>query len=361
MPNPWTGKGNPYTRQEVLDRLRATLAKGQPIIAAGAGTGISAKFIERGGADLIPGPNSTEMAIHLGFRRGGWPGLCLAGLAFIVPPALLVTACAWAYVTFGKLPVTAALLAGVKPAVLVIIANAVVDLTRGAVKNTPTAAIALAAATLALLGVHELLVLLLAAVAALALRPGRPTVALAAEPFSLAALFLFFAKVGSVLYGGGYVLLAFLRADLVDRWHWLTEAQLLDAVAIGQITPGPLFTTATFIGYLLAGPAGAALATAGIFLPAFVFVAISGLIIPRLRQSPAAAAVLDGVNAASLALMAVVTLQLGRAALVDIPSLAIAALAALALLRWRWNTALIVLAAAVLGIAITALNIQPTH
>jgi chromate transporter len=178
----------------------------------------------------------------------------------------------------------------------------------------------------------------------------------ATTPFGLLPLFLFFLKVGAILFGSGYVLLAFLRADLVDRWHWMTEAQLLDAVAVGQVTPGPVFTTATFIGYVLGGAAGAAVATAGIFLPAFFFVAVSGPLVPRLRRSPTAGAFLDGVNVASLALMAVVTFQLGRAALIDGPTFALAAASALLLLRFRVSSLWLVLGGALLGTVVMALR-----
>jgi chromate transporter len=177
-----------------------------------------------------------------------------------------------------------------------------------------------------------------------------------ATPLGLAPLFLFFLKVGAVLFGSGYVLVAFLRADLVERWHWLTEAQLLDAVAVGQVTPGPVFTTATFIGYILAGSRGAVLATVGIFLPAFVFVALSGPLIPRLRRSPLAGAFLDGVNVASLALMIFVTWQLGRAALVDWLTISLALASAWLLLRWRVNSAWLVLGGAAAGLLAAALG-----
>jgi len=162
-------------------------------------------------------------------------------------------------------------------------------------------------------------------------------------------LFLFFLKVGSVLFGSGYVLLAFLRNDLVERWHWLTNEQLLDAIAIGQITPGPVFTTATFIGYLLAGPKGAAVATVGIFLPAFIFVAASGPLVSRIRRSPTAGAFLDGVNVASLALMFVVTYELGKAALIDLPALALFGISAVLLIRYRVSAAWLVPGGAIAG------------
>jgi chromate transporter len=187
----------------------------------------------------------------------------------------------------------------------------------------------------------------------IAVAPVAVAVGATAAPFSLAALFLFFLKVGAVLFGSGYVLLAFLRADLVDRWHWLTEAQLLDAIAVGQVTPGPVFTTATFVGYLLGGPSGAVVATVGIFLPAFIFVALSGPLVPRLRRSPTAAVFLDGVNGASLALMVAVTWHLGRAAVVDTPSAMLAVASALLLIHFRVNSAWLVLSGGLVGLGLT--------
>ncbi|RKG48673.1 chromate efflux transporter [Corallococcus sp. AB011P] len=323
-----------------------------------------------GATNLIPGPNSTELAIHLGHRRAGWPGLLVAGACFIVPAMLLTLAAAWAYVRFGTLPQAGALLYGVKPVILAVVLQALWGLGKTALTTRPRAIVAVGAAVASALGVNELLILALAggslaawlhlrsapaptsmlALSPLALHGVTAVTATASAPFSLGGLFLFFLKVGSVLFGSGYVLLAFLRADLVERWGWLTEAQLLDAVAVGQFTPGPVFTTATFIGYLVGGVPGAGLATLGIFLPAFVFVALSGPLVPRLRRSRTAGAVLDGVNAASLALMAVVTWQLGRAALVDGWTVALAVLGAVLLLRWRVNSAWLVLGGAAVGL-----------
>ena len=324
-----------------------------------------------GATNLIPGPNSTELAIHIGHRRAGWPGLLVAGACFIVPAMLIVLALAWAYVRFGGLPEAAGLLYGVKPVVIAIVLQALLGLARAAVKS-PTLGVAGAAAVAATAaGVHELVVLGAVGMAIALLgwagertSPGRsaPCVGPLAAPiaaagagvgaaaFGLGPLFLFFLKVGSVLFGSGYVLLAFLRADLVTRWGWLTEGQLIDAVAVGQVTPGPLFTTATFIGYVLGGLRGGLVATLGIFLPAFVFVAASGPLVPRLRRSPVAGAFLDGVNVASLALMAVVTWQLGRSALVDLPTVTLAVVSGVLLLRYRINSAWLVLAGAAVGI-----------
>ena len=331
-----------------------------------------AEFLDLLGAtNLIPGPNSTELAIHIGHRRAGWPGLLVAGACFIVPAMLIVLALAWAYVRFGRLPEAAGLLYGVKPVVIAIVLQALLGLARAAVKSSTLGVAGAAAVAATAAGVHELVVLgavgmviALVGWAGERTSPGRSApsvgplaapiaaagVATGAAAFGLGPLFLFFLKVGSVLFGSGYVLLAFLRADLVTRWGWLTEGQLIDAVAVGQVTPGPLFTTATFIGYVLGGLRGGLVATLGIFLPAFVFVAASGPLVPRLRRSPVAGAFLDGVNVASLALMAVVTWQLGRSALVDLPTVSLAVVSGVLLLRYRINSAWLVLAGAAVGI-----------
>jgi chromate transporter len=322
-----------------------------------------------GATNLIPGPNSTELAIHIGHARAGWPGLLVAGACFILPAAVVVTAMAWAYVRFGTLPAVAGVLYGVKPVVIGVIVQALWGLGRTALKTRGLVVLGAAATAAAAAGVHELAILALAG-AAMAVgsgvhqssrvapvvvgMPGGTAVgaAAAAAPFGLWPLFAVFLKIGAVLFGSGYVLLAFLRADLVERLGWLTEHQLLDAVAVGQITPGPVFTTATFVGYLLGGTPGAAVATVGIFLPAFVFVALSGPLVPRLRRSPTAGAVLDGVNVASLALMAVVTWELARAALVDPLTVVMALASVVLLLRFRFNSAWLVLGGAVIGLVL---------
>jgi chromate transporter len=323
-----------------------------------------------GATNLIPGPNSTELAMHVGRRRAGWAGLVVAGGCFIVPAALIVAAIAWAYVKFGTLPAAQGLLYGIKPVIIAVVVQALWGLGRSALKTRWLTVVGMTVAVLTFAGVNELVLLFgagalmgfggawarqsggrvacftpLLGAAALPLT----TAANAVVPFSLGSLFLFFLKVGSVLFGSGYVLLAFLRADLVERRGWLTESQLLDAIAVGQFTPGPVFTTATFIGYVLGGPWAALLATVGIFLPAFFFVAISGPLIPWMRRSPVAGAFLDGVNAASLALMAVVAWQLGVSALVDWLTVLLAVAAAFCLLKWRINSAWLVLAGAVVG------------
>jgi len=313
---------------------------------------------------LIPGPNSTEMAIHLGFVRAGWAGLVLGGVAFIAPAMILVMALAALYVHFRTTPALAGILYGVKPVVLALIAQALWDLGRRTVRSFPLALTGLAVFGLYLWGVHELLLLVMAGVFMMLARrrlrfhipltgiAGWPMLVFSTfpAPFSLPLMFLLFLKIGAILYGSGYVLVAFLRADFVARLGWLTEAQLLDAVAIGQVTPGPVLTTATFIGYLLAGVPGALLATLGIFLPSFVFVALTGPLIPRMRRSPAVSAFLDGVNAASLGLMAGVLVQLAPASLVDPLTVGIGLLSLAILARFPINATWVVLAGAGAGL-----------
>lgn len=318
-----------------------------------------------GATNLIPGPNSTEMAIHIGWSRRRWSGLVTAGVTFIVPAMLLTGALGWAYVRFGKLPETSWLLWGIKPVILAVVLQALCGLAPTAARTWPLRLLGLASVAASLLGVHELLVLFgSGAIYSVVRGRGRggvhlrqivPMVPVAAgaaaiSTVTLPGLFWVFLKIGSVLFGSGYVLLAFLRADLVERLHWLTQGQLIDAVAAGQVTPGPVFTTATFIGYLLAGPAGALVATAAIFLPAFVFVAASGPLLPRLRASPTAGAFLDGLNVASLALIAAVTAQLGRAAIVDLPTAMLGLISAALLLRFKVNATWLVLGGAAVGI-----------
>ena len=354
--------------------------------------------------NLIPGPNSTELAIHLGYRRGGLAGLALAGVCFILPAALIVAGIAWAYARYGTTPQVGWLMYGIGPVVIAIVVQALVKLGQAALSRWVYAPVGAAALAAGLGGVNELAVLAAGGAIGLllALKPSAPrssgavlawlaaippvlahmlrgpataatragatagaassagaiagTAAAgaaaaggAAVPFTLTGLTLFFLKVGSVLFGSGYVLLAFLRADLVERWGWLTDQQLIDAITVGQITPGPVFTTATFIGYLLGGWAGATLATAAIFAPGFFFVAVTQPLIPRLRASRALGGCLDGVVAASLGLMAAVTWRLARAAVVDPPTAAIAAATALVLFRWRPNSTWLILAGAAAG------------
>ena len=320
-----------------------------------------------GVTNLLPGPGSTEMAILLGYRRAGWRGLVLGGLCFILPAALIVAVLAWAYVTFGNLPQVIGILNGIKPVIIAILLQALWRMGKTAIKSRWLGLITIAAALANYAGVRPLVVLAACGLAALMplaitrIRGGRfaagvmaglaPAIKTGglATPFKLSTLFVTFLKIGAVLFGSGYVLLAFLRGDFVTRLHWLTEGQVLDAVAVGQVTPGPVFTTATFIGYMLGGWRGAAAATIAIFLPSFIFVALSGRLIPHIRRSPAAGAFLDGVIAGSLALMAVVTLSLGRAALIDWPSIGLAIIAAAALLGFELNSLWLIALGALAG------------
>ena len=330
-----------------------------------------------GATNLAPGPNSTKMALFIGHARGGWAGFFAAGLGFVLPATLIVTVFAWAYVRFGSLPAFPHFFEGIKPVVLALIAEALVGLGRTAVKSRFLLALGLAALAASFF-VHELLLLLVAGcisafVSMSAPAPPQPLskkssflplslskksllvplFALGAplSSFSLTSLFLFFLKTGAVLFGTGYVLLAYLKADLVERWHWLTSAQLLDAVAVGQFTPGPLSSTATFIGYVLGGLPGAAVATLGIFLPAFALVAVMGPFVRRLRQSRLLGAFLDGVNVAALALMGAVTLQFAHPALTNGATIALFLACVAVLSSVRINAAWLVLAGGLLGIA----------
>jgi chromate transporter len=342
------------------------------------------KFLDLlGASNLIPGPSSSELAIHIGYLRAGWMGLVIAGLCFIFPAAILVACIAWAYVRFGHLPAIAGVLYGVKPVVIAVILQALWGLGRTAIKSRILGFAGLICFVLSSFAVNSLFILFgagafLACIHMFFRKPAENRIVgpgallllwkqahfnlvrifswggfLSASTFipGMGSMFLVFLRIGSVVFGSGYVLLAFLRADLVLHRGWLTDAQLVDAVAIGQITPGPVFTTATFLGYLLRGPAGAAVATLGIFLPAFILVAISGPLIPFLRRSATAGAFLDGVNVASLALMSAVSYQLGRAALVDGLTIALAVVSAILLLCFRLNSAWLVLGGAAVGIA----------
>ena len=328
-----------------------------------------------GATNLIPGPNSTEMAIHIGYVRAGWRGLIVAGACFILPAMLIVTGLAWAYTLFGTTPSATALLYGVQPVVIAIIAQALWGLGRQAIKGPLTALVGLVVAALYFANVDPIALLIAGGLTVMIVVNGRrlrsawttgliaplsglglPLLVASPVSFDLATLFFTFLKIGSVLYGSGYVLLAFLRAEFVERLFWLTDRQLLDAVAVGQVTPGPVFTTATFIGYVLGGLPGAIVATVGIFLPSFVFVAISNPFIPRLRQSPWAGSLLDGVNVASLGLMAAVTVQLAQAAFVDILSVALGVVALILLFRFKINSTWLVLGGALAGLLSAAVR-----
>jgi len=324
-----------------------------------------------GMTNLIPGPNSTEMAIHLGYVRAGWPGLLLGGSCFIVPAVGIVLTLAWLYVRYGATPAATSALYGVIPVIIAVVAQAIWALGRTAVKGPLPAMLGIGVLALSLAGVNELALLFGAGavfmLVRLARRPadaaamvaaalGLPGVALgqgtiAAAGVTLGTLFVMFLKIGATLYGSGYVLLAFLRNDFVHRLGWLSDRQLLDAIAIGQVTPGPVFTTATFVGYVLAGWTGAVLATVAIFLPSFVFVALSHPLLPRIRGSRGAGAFLDGVNVAALGLMAAVTWQLARSAITDWFTAALAVAAGVLLIRWRVNSVWLIIGGAAAGLA----------
>jgi chromate transporter len=330
-----------------------------------------------GATNLIPGPNSTEMAIHLGYLRAGWLGLVLGGLCFILPAMFIVMALAWAYVQYGSTPQVEWLLYGVKPVVIAIITQALWNLGQKAIKSPILAVVGVAVLVSYFFGVNEIFLLFAGGLFIMIvtnfqrLRKQSMSVfllpsftgwkvisffALASIPFSLPLLFFTFLKIGAVLYGSGYVLLAFLRADFVVRLGWLTDKQIIDAVAIGQVTPGPVFTTATFIGFILGGVPGALLATLGIFLPSFIFVAIANPLIPRIRNSTWASGLLDGVNVASLGLMAAVTWQLGKSSLTDILTVLVALISFVLLIRFKVNSTWLIIGGAIIGLVYAVLQ-----
>jgi chromate transporter len=328
-----------------------------------------------GVTNLLPGPNSTELAIHIGYERAGWRGLWVAGSCFILPAMLLVWGLAILYKRYQVLPQAEGLLYGVKPIIIAIVLQALWNLGKKAAKDIPTCVAAVVAIAAYFLRVNELLLLLVMGLAVMVIKRWQQrgqslgawlpvgltwtqlgTAATVATTPSWMAVFWFFLKIGCVLYGSGYILLAFLQRDLVERYQWLSSQELIDAIAIGQITPGPVFTTATFVGYLLAGHAGAIAGTVGIFLPAFVLVWFVNPWVSKLRQSPWFSGFLDGVNAASLGLMAGVTYTLGRVAVVDWVTVGLALVSAIALFRFKVNSAWLVLAGGAIGLLITALQ-----
>ena len=326
-----------------------------------------------GATNLIPGPNSTEMTMHVGYERSGWAGVVVAGACFIFPAFLITGFLAYLYVEYGQLPQIEPLLAGIKPAVIAIILGALWKLGKAAIKSLDLVPIAVAAAVCLILGVNEVVALIAGGLigmiwlrlrrsgssalntliyplfALLGTYGGATIVQSLDREIPLWKIGGFFLKVGAILYGSGYVLFAFLEGDLIHDYGWLTSQQLLDAIAVGQFTPGPILTTATFIGYLLGGIPGAIVATIGIFLPAFIFVGFLNPVVPRIRKSVWAGAFLDAVNACAVALMLVVTLRLGASALTDLPSLIVFALAAVAVLKYHLNSVYIVLAGGIIG------------
>jgi len=317
-----------------------------------------------GASNLLPGPTSTELAIYVGRIQAGWPGLVVAGSCFILPSAIFVTILAWAYVRLGSLPSVAGVLYGVKPVAIALIVQAVVKLAGSAVKSVWLGIVGALAVIAFTRGGDEIAVLagggLLASLghmarskrdlrSAPAIFAAITSAAATAVPYSLGMLFFVFVKIGALLFGGGYVLIALIRSNLVARLGWISERQLLDAVAMGQVTPGPISTAATFIGYLLGGIPGAIVATVAMFFPAFLFVAVSGPVVPRLRKSPVAAAFLDGLNVAALGLITVVAWQLSRTAILDWTTLALAVLSLVMLLRYPVNSTWLVLGGALVG------------
>lgn len=320
-----------------------------------------------GATNLIPGPNSTEMAIHIGYRRAGYPGLLAGGFCFIAPATLMVLGLAWLYVQYGTTPQLEWLMYGIKPVVIAIITQALWMLGGKAFKNKLGLIAGITVFIFYFLGFNEIALLFAGGLVVMLIvnlqriQKINPAILIPIGgiafaqniPFNLSTLFLTFLKIGSVLYGSGYVLLAFLRNDFVLRLGWLTDQQLLDAVAIGQVTPGPLFTAATFIGYLLGGTSGALLATIGIFLPSFIFVLISNPLIPKIRGSVWMSSLLDGVNASSLGLMAAVTCQLAFSSLTDIPTALIAVVSLVLLLRYKINSTWLIAGGALAGLLLS--------
>lgn len=331
-----------------------------------------------GATNLIPGPNSTEMAIHVGFLQAGWIGLITAGLCFITPAMLIVLALAWVYVRLGSTPQAQWLLYGIKPVVIAIIVQAIWSLGKKAAKTLTLAVAGLV--ILALYFFFHINEILLLFAGGLVIMLFTNLQRLRAEslkgifipplleintfsinaalsvPYNLTILFLTFLKIGAILYGSGYVLFAFLHADFVTRLGWLTDQQLIDAIAVGQVTPGPLFTSATFIGYILGGVPGGLLATLGIFLPSFVFVAISNPLIPKMRNSVWVGSFLDGINIASLSLMTAVTFQLGQASLIDLPTILIGLITLGILLRFKLNSTWLIAGGAAAGLLISVIR-----
>lgn len=336
-----------------------------------------------GATNLIPGPNSTEMAIHIGYIRGGLLGLVVSGLSFILPAVIITCVIAWIYVRFGAIPEVAPFLFGIKPAVISVILVAVIRLGKTAAKNTQLVIIGFAVTLSSLMGINEVLALLCGGVAGIILhwikkseskkvslwiislfsqlwgifKGSDAKAAVAASAIgaagiagvSLWKLGLFFLKVGSVLYGSGYVLIAFLEGGLVRDYGWLTKQQLLDAIAIGQFTPGPVLSTATFVGYIVSGMPGAIVSTVAIFLPSFIFVSMLNPVIPSLRSSRIMSAFLDAVNISAIGLMAAVVVNLAGSTLTDWRTIFIAAGAAIAGIRFKLNAAWLVAGGAAAG------------
>jgi chromate transporter len=326
-----------------------------------------------GATNIIPGPNSTEMGIHIGYVRAGWKGLVIAGVCFILPAVTISILFAHLYVLYGSFPQINSFIWGIRSAIIAVILAALIRLGKPQVKNRFIIVVSSIVCILSLLKVdaiallggagvlgllwgirkrlkmHSLSILFTMALPAVLVSVSSNTPELTAIPPTMSALGLFFLKIGSILYGSGYVLAAFLQGGLVDTRHWLTQTQLLDAIAVGQFTPGPVLSTATFIGFLILGFPGAVVSTVGIFLPSFVYVLVISPFVPRLRKSALTAGFLDGVNAASLGLMLAVCMILGIATLVNPGSWTIFIVAAAVIIIWNFHAAWIVVGAGILG------------
>ena len=318
--------------------------------------------------NLVPGPNATEMAIHIGYVRAGWRGFVAGGAAFILPAALISGALGWVYVTYGSLPQAQAILYGINPAIVAVVLAATYRLGKSAIKDWKLLILSALCLAASLLGVDQVVVLLLSGAVGvllyarphlgglaplLSVAPGLtmllPAIALAADD-RLVRLGLFFLKVGALIFGSGMVLFAFIQKDIVDGLGWLTQRQLTDAIAVGQMTPGPVLSSATFIGYLVSGWAGAAIATVAVFLPSFLIMALAGAYLPRLRNWPLGQGFLKGVNAAVVALILAVAISLARSAISDWMTALIAGASMVLLLRYRAETWWLVAGGAVVGL-----------
>ncbi len=317
-----------------------------------------------GATNLIPGPNSTEMTMHCGHERAGWKGLVVAGACFIFPAVVITGAIAWAYKEYGSLPDVQRFIYGIKPAIIAIITSTMISLGKKAVKSWTLATLGVLAAIITLLGVNEIYVLFGGGAVGVLIyfitKRDRLSSVIPLALFSPAIreisnwqIFLTFLKVGAILYGSGYVLFAFLDAELVNR-GLLSKQQLIDAIAVGQFTPGPVFSSATFIGWQIGGVYGAVAATVGIFLPSFIFVAFANPIIPKLRKSPVMSAFLDTVNVVSIAIILAVVIEMGRETLLDWRTIAIAVASFVVTFYFKKvNSALIVIGGAVAGYVLT--------
>jgi chromate transporter len=296
--------------------------------------------------NLIPGPNSTELVMHVSMQRAGWRGLWLGGTAFILPAASLTLVFAWLYQQYGTTPIGTNLLNGIKPVVIAVVAQALHGLLRPALKTSSLMLVAAWAAFGYLIGMNELVLMLALVLGHFLLTRAKPILVI--EPLSFSLIFLLFLKIGATLYGSGYVLLAYLKNEFVTR-GWLTEPQLLAAIAIGQLTPGPVFSSATFVGFQMAGLGGALLATIGIFLPAFIFVWLTHRLLEKLRALPWTSRLLDAVNAAALGLMLGVLIVLTRDAIISIPTGLIAVFSLIGLVRFKINSTWLIVFGALLG------------